>query len=136
MVCVVCGALGVWCGVWSVRAGAQFSGGRRDKGQETRAKSSEVQQQSASAVSSPAGSAIILSRLRRPRVQDQNSKQRTEPHGRHSTFDTVDGAVGCSNGPEAPPASMHMSYGRMAVEFLDPLGRGGKPSNIPVVFAD
>jgi hypothetical protein len=22
-------------------------------------------------------------------------------------------------------------YGRMAVEFLDPLGRGGKPSNIP-----
>jgi hypothetical protein len=27
-------------------------------------------------------------------------------------------------------------YGRMAVEFLDPLGRGGKPSNISaVVFA-
>ena len=25
--------------------------------------------------------------------------------------------------------------GRMAVEFLDPLGRGGKPSNSPVVFA-
>ncbi len=22
-------------------------------------------------------------------------------------------------------------YGRMTVEFLDPLGRGGKPSNIP-----
>ena len=24
-----------------------------------------------------------------------------------------------------------MYYGRMSVEFLDPLGRGGKPSNIP-----
>ena len=24
-----------------------------------------------------------------------------------------------------------LSYGRMAVEFHDPLGRGGKPSNIP-----
>jgi hypothetical protein len=26
---------------------------------------------------------------------------------------------------------LRRGYGRMAVEFLDPLGRGGKPSNIP-----
>ena len=26
-------------------------------------------------------------------------------------------------------------YGRMAIEFLDPLGRGGKPREFPVVFA-